>query len=101
MPVVSDNWIPGLTQSGPPPWANNPEKSNFVVANSVDQLRKMSVAPADRDKANVVLLTGETQAYDGKLQGMYLAVPASSAYTEDGATYIFNNDGTVLWRKLT
>jgi hypothetical protein len=100
MSLVSDSWIPGLTQSGPPPWANNPEKTNSLVANSVAELRKMSVAPADRSRANVVLLTGEFNAYDGQLQGWYLGMPVTTC-AENGSTNIINNDGTVLWRKLS
>jgi hypothetical protein len=102
MPLVSDAYIPGLSQPGPPPGAND---DIFLVEawykkNSVAEVQQMHAR--ELNEKRLLILTGLDSAFDGLLQGIYIYVPPGQVNTalSDDASYILIRGGAA-WRKLT
>jgi hypothetical protein len=103
MSLTSEGWIPGLTQFGPPPGAND---DVFLVQawyrkNSVAEVKQ--IASREVNRSRLLILTGQDSAFDGLLQGIYACVWTDELDISQGndASYIIANDGKSAWRKLT
>jgi hypothetical protein len=101
--LQSDVWTPGLVQNGPPPGSND---DIFLVThwyrkNAVAEVKAMP--SREVNESRLLILTGQDEAFDGLLQGIYTYVPPASLNTAlgDDASYIIVNDGRSAWRKLT
>ena len=102
MSLISDTWVPGLSQSGPPPGANNHryELRGVFQCPTLADLRALETH-RDNDRM-LVVLQGQDAAFDGLLQGIYCYVPTGSHRAQsDSATWVIVNDGQSAWQKLT
>jgi hypothetical protein len=111
MPLVSDIWQPNLQHTGPPPGANNPERVEPMVAETVDELKRIEITPSHwetpvgRKRPTLVLLIGEFAPYDGYLQGFFLAYRLTPdlilSLPENGGSVIYSYNRDIAWRKIT